>query len=431
MQTAKVSEAQSKLRKRPPQGAALVPSGVASVPIEPPYPKEVREKLEFRSAAQYRKAVGLAERFLTQAKLAVERRAASIKKAERQAQVDHEETASNYRRQVTQARTRHRALIEQVHAKHRQALYQARSSASRTEEVYREVLRGLPGYGELVLRSLALQDARVVTHSLVSAYKSALGPDALGDMNVFLYGIDRTLDLARDRGAIAPVRFADALVKAVLHRQIRRAGADSEEIERLKQITGTRVQLMQSFLAEVRGDQLPDVVRDVYQAVHDWLAQAAGTPFDVALDRLKLDVDATVRKEQKQLEGQIQLAAHQCNKLGQVRPVFEAYQEAQRVLISSEHAARGVLNTEVTRLNAQLDKEIQLADAMVIGMDHTAAKRLTEAKRLHGEARKLVGLWRRELESLEEVGGWQRFVWKMTEGFDYLAFWDHFHARVD
>ncbi|HEY9721446.1 MAG TPA: hypothetical protein V6D47_05505 [Oscillatoriaceae cyanobacterium] len=431
MQTAKVSEAQSKQRKRAPMGGALVPSGLASVPIEPPYPKEVAEKLEFRTAAQYRKAIALAERYSTQAKLAVDRRAASIKKAERQAQVDHEETASNYRRQVTQARTRHRALLEQVHGKHRQALFQARSSASRTEEVYREVLRGLPGYGELVLRSLALQDARVVTHSLVSAYKGALGPDAMGDMNVFLYGIDRTLDLARDRGAIAPVRFADALVKAVLHRQIRRAGPDKEEIERLKQITGTRVQLMQSYLAEMREDAVPDVVRDVYQAVHDWLAQAAGTPFDVALDRLKLDVDATVRKEQKQLEGQIQLAAHQCNKLAQVRPVFDAYQEAQRVLISSEHAARGVLNGEVGRINAQLDKEIQLADAMVIGMDHTAAKRLTEAKRQHGEARKLVGLWRRELEDLEEVGGWQRFVWKMTEGFDYQAFWEHFHARRD
>ena len=36
---------------------ALVPARVASMPIEPPHPKEVRDKLEFTSAASYKMAV--------------------------------------------------------------------------------------------------------------------------------------------------------------------------------------------------------------------------------------------------------------------------------------------------------------------------------------------------------------------------------------
>src|SRR5688572_23944186 len=85
-------------RAQAPQGA-LVPARVAQIPIEPPTPDEVADKLSFRSAAQYKKVVAMADRFYQQARYAVERRAASVKKAERQAQVDHEETATNYQRQ--------------------------------------------------------------------------------------------------------------------------------------------------------------------------------------------------------------------------------------------------------------------------------------------------------------------------------------------
>ncbi|MOA52764.1 hypothetical protein D3C78_1761130 [compost metagenome] len=62
-------------------------------------------------------------------------------------------------------------------------------------------------------------------------------------------------------------------------------------------------------------------------------------------------------------------------------------------------------------------------------MDHTAAKRLSEAKRGYGEARKLVSRWGKVLDDLEEIGGLQRMMWRFTEGFDHQAFWDEFRLK--
>lgn len=431
-QTANLNEDMLVKPRRPrpqAQAGAVVVSRVSSMPIEPPHPDEVAERLQFRTAAQYQKAVALAERYYVQAKLAVERRAASIKKAERQAQVDHEETVTNYQRQVVQAKLRHRQVLEQVHGKHRQTMYEARVTANRTEEAYKETLKRLPGYGELVLKTLAFSDARNVTLALVQAYRGVLGPDALGDMNAFLWSMDKMIDLARDRVSVVPLQFADALIKAVLHRQVRRFAHDKAEVDRLKQLAGARVTIIQSFLAENRKDQTPPEIREVYLAVHDWLSKAAGTPFDLALDRLKLDVEATCRREQRQLADLIETAAHQNNRLPEIKPVAEAFQASQRVLRSTENAAKNVVATEMARIQAQFDKEMQMADAMVIGMDHTAAKRLAEVKRMYGEARRMVGRWGKVLDELEEVGGLQKLLWRLTEGFDYQAFWDEFRLK--
>lgn len=433
-QTARLNDEPLKARaQRPPTSAphgALVPSRVSAIPIEPPHPDEVADKLEFRNAAQYKRAIALAERYYLQARFAIDRRAASVKKAERQAQVDHEETASNYQRQLFQARLRYRQLLEQVHAKHRQAVFQARTAANRSEEVFKEVLKTLPGYGEHQLKLMALHDGRAVTHALVQAYKSALGPDAMGDMSAFLYALDKMIDVARDRKALMPLQFADALVKAVLHRQVRRAGKDKDEVDRLRQAAGVRLTAIQGFFHEQKVDATPTEIREVYLAVHDWLAKAAGTPFDLALDRLKLDVDSTVRKEQKRLTEALEIAAPQMNRLHEFQPVFEAHRQAQRVLIATEQAAKNVLNNELARIQAQFDKDVQLADAMVIGMDHTAAQRLAEAKRMLGEAKKMVGRWGRELEHLQELPGWQKLVWRLTEGFDHEEYWVDFRAKL-
>jgi hypothetical protein len=63
-------------------------------------------------------------------------------------------------------------------------------------------------------------------------------------------------------------------------------------------------------------------------------------------------------------------------------------------------------------------------------MDHTAAKRLAEAKRGYGNARKLVNSWGKVLDDLEEgVSAWQRMMWRFTEGFDHQAFWDEFRLK--
>jgi hypothetical protein len=125
----------------------------------------------------------------------------------------------------------------------------------------------------------------------------------------------------------------------------------------------------------------------------------------------------------------IETAAQQCNHIHLLQPVAASYHQAQRVFTSSEIAAKNVLQSEITRIEAQLEKEIQLADAMVVGMDHTAAKRLAEAKRGHANARKLVVIWGRVLDGLEEVSGWQKMKWRFGENFDHQAFWDEFRLK--
>jgi hypothetical protein len=431
MQTAKAQDnASIPARMAAPRSVGSnLPARVASMPIEPPHPREVEDKLQFRTAAQYKKAVMLAERYLWQARLAIDRRAGTVKKAERQAKQDHEETGGNFQRQLAQAQSRYKSYIEQCHGKHRQAIYQARVSASQAEDIYKTALASVPGYGQLRLRAMALNDSRAVTLSLVSSYKAALGPDGLGNMHIFLAGLDKTIDLARDRSSVVPMQFAESLLKAVVQRQLRNVAADKEEVERLKVAGGGRLMLIQSFLAEQTLDTTPASVRTAYFAVHEWLGKASGTPFDLALDRLKRDVESLIRKEQSHLEHQIETALQHSDNLHLLRPVAESYDRAQRVLISSEQAAKNVLHQEISRIEVQLEKEIQLADAMVIGMDHTAARRLAEAKRAYNGARKMAGRWQRVLEELQEIGAWQRFIWRLTENFDLDCFWLDLRAK--
>jgi hypothetical protein len=421
-------------RQRPAlRGSALVPSRVSAMPIEPPHPREVEDKLEFRSAAQYKKAVSLAERYLWQAKLAVDRRKASVKKNERQAQVDHEETAGNYQRQVFAAQARYKQYLDQCHAKHRQAIFQARVAAAQAEEVYKRALDSVPGYGRLQLALMALNDSRAVTQSLVAAYKSSLGPDGMGHLGNFLTALDKVVDFARDRRAVTPMQFAESLLKAVVQRQVRHYAADKHadkaELEKVKQAAGARLLMIQGFLGEGHLDATPAPVRTAYFGVHEWLGKATGTPFELALDRLKRDIDGVSRREEQNLTKQIEIAVQQSNQLHLLRPVAEAYDRAQRVLLSSEQAAKNVLHQEVARIEQQLEKELQLADAMVVGMDHTAARRLAEAKRALVGARKMVGRWSRVLNELEEVGRWQKLVWRLTENFDHESFWLDLRAK--
>ncbi len=439
MQSAKHHASQpmtpAKHRANAPQGA-LVPARVASMPIEPPHPKEVRDKLEFSSATSYKKAIQLADRYYWQALLAVDRREASVRKAERQAQVDQADTQSTYQRQLTAAQQRYRQLIEQAHAKHRQAIFTARQNARQAEEIYKEVLKGVAGFGELQLRSLALADARGLTTALIQSYKGALGPDGLGDLTSFLNAFDRVLDLARDRRMIVPVQFGESLIKALVQRQVRHLASGSAKVadakgdaERLKQAAGARLTAIKVFISEVGGDATPPTIRTIYFSVHDWLAKTSGTPFDLAMDRLKLDVEATTRREQRNLEDQMKVAIQACTRMNQIRPVAETYQAAQRMLLSSEQAAKNVLHADLQRIEVALQRELQMAEAMVVGMDHTSAKRLAQAKRDLSGARKMVNRWFRVMETLQEVGRWQKFCWRMMEGFDYEAFWDDVRAK--
>lgn len=439
MQTAKNHASQpmtpTKARSHAPQGA-LVPARVASMPIEPPHPKEVRDKLEFTSAATYKKAIQLADRYYWQAQLAVERRAASVRKAERQAQVDQAETQSTYQRQLNAAQVRYRQLVEQAHGKHRQAVFAARQHARQAEDVYKEVLQGVHGYGELQLRSLALADARALTSALIQAYKGALGPDGLGDLAAFLSAFDRVLDLARDRRMVVPVQFAESLIKALVQRQVRhlasggaKAADPKAEAERLKQAAGQRLTAIKVFTTEVGGDATPPSIRTIYFSVHDWLAKAPGTPFELAMDRLKLDVEASTRREQRNLEDQMKVAVQACTRMNQIRPVAEAYQAAHRVLLSSEQAAKNVLHADLQRIEVALQRELQMAEAMVVGMDHTSAKRLAQAKKDLAGARKMVNRWFRVLEDLQEVGRWQKLVWRVMERFDYEGYWEDVRSK--
>lgn len=411
-------------------GGALVPSRLSSMPIEPPDPDEVEDRLAFRTAAQYKKAVALAERYLNQARLAVERRAVSIDKAERQAVLDHEETVINYRRQIAHAQSRYKSLVEQAHAKHRQTIYQARLAAQEAEEIYKEALQGVPGYGELQLRVLAAFDSRAVSHHLLGAYKGSLGPDGQGDYGAFLANLDKVLDHARERQAVAPLRFVAQLLTGLIAQQAQLPDLDKEEAERRRQAIGARLLTVQGFLDEEPKDATPPEIRAVYLAVGEWLERAAGTPFDLALDRLKLDVEAAARNLQKELKPRIEAAAYQCAQLHEIQPAAEAYRQAQRVLASSELAAKNVLQSEVARIDQALEKEIQMADAMVVGMDHTAARRLSEARQLHRDANRLVKRWSRVLSELEEdIGHFQKAFWRFTEGFDHLRFWQGVRAR--
>jgi hypothetical protein len=163
--------------------------------------------------------------------------------------------------------------------------------------------------------------------------------------------------------------------------------------------------------------------------VHDWLAKTQGTPFELAMDRLKLDVEATTRREQRALEDQMKVAIQTCKRMHEVRPVAEAYQAAQRVLVSSEQAAKNLLHAEIQRIDGALERELQMAEAMVVGMDHTSAKRLQQAKKDLAGARKMVNRWFRVLEDIQEVGRWQRLVWRLMEGFDHEAHWDDVRSK--
>ena len=263
-----------------------------------------------------------------------------------------------------------------------------------------------------------------------------MGPDGLGNMSGFLSAVDRAIDHARDRRMVVPMQFAESLIKAIAQRQIRhlasqgsKEGLDPKtEAERIKQAAGSRLTAIKGLTAE-QADQTPPCIRTIYFSVHDWLAKAPGTPFDLAMDRLKLDVEATTRREQRALEDQMKVAIQACKRMHEIRPVAEAYQAAQRVLISSEQAAKNVLHAEIQRIDGALERELQMAEAMVVGMDHTSAKRLQQAKKDLAHARKMVNRWFRVLEDLQEVGRWQKLMWRMMEGFDYEAYWDDTRAK--
>jgi hypothetical protein len=415
---------------------ALVPSGVATMPIEPPHPREVRHRLLYTSAVTYKKSVVLAERYVWQARLAVERRDATLKKLERQAEAEKGETRLTYERQLVAAQQRYRSYLEQAHAKHRHAVHHARQAARQAEDVYKAVLQRVPGYGELQLQALALADARALTSSLVQGYRSALGPDGLGEIVEFLRAFDRVLDHARDRQMLVPVQFAEAVIKGLVQRQLRHlaasGGATPEaraEGDRIKQAASGRLAAIQDVLAEQGRDTTPPSIRTIYFAVQDWLAKAPGSPFDLALDRLKLDVEATSRREQRALEDQMKVAIQACAQAHEIRPAAEAYQAAQRILSSSEQAARNVLTSDLARVETALEREVQMAEAMVVGMDHSRSKRLAQARKDLVRARKMARRWDLVMDGLQEVGTWQRLKWRLFEGFDLEVFWSDVQAR--
>jgi hypothetical protein len=429
------AELQAKARPQR-QAGALVPSGVATLPIEPPHPREVRHKLLYTSAATYKKAVQLAERYVWQARMAVERREATLKKLERQADAERGETQLTYERQVGTAQQRYRSFLEQAHAKHRHAVHHARQATRQAEDVYKAVLQQVPGYGELQLQALALADARALTASLVQGYRSALGPDGLGDIVEFLRAFDRVLDHARDRQMVVPVQFAEATIKGLLQRQLRHlaasGGATPEaraEGERIKQAASTRLNAIQEVLGEQGRDTTPPSIRTIYFAVQDWLGKAPGSPFDLALDRLKLDVEATSRREQRALEDQMKVAIQACAQVHEIRPAAEAYQAAQRILASSEQAARNVLTSDLARVEVALERELQMAEAMVVGMGHSRSKKLALARKDVVRARKMARRWSLVVEGLQEIGTWQRLKWRLFERFDVETFWDDVNAR--
>ncbi|MEB3196046.1 MAG: hypothetical protein VKP62_02475 [Candidatus Sericytochromatia bacterium] len=439
MQSAKKREKQPEhaLRGRPQRPeSALLPAPISSITLEPPHPKEVRYKLQFVSAQSYKKAVTLADRYYWQAQMAVERREASLAKFDKQAQLDQAETQATYHRQVAAAQQRYRAFIEQAHARQRQALHQARQRARQAEDVYKAVLENVPGYGELQLKALALADARALTSSFIQSYRSSLGPDGLGDLFSFLRAFDRVLDHARDRQMVVPVQFAEAVLKGILQRQLRHLISNSgkevdarSEGERLKQATQTRLSAISEFLSEDTRDATPPSIRAIFFAVGDWLAKSPGTPFDLALDRLKLDVEATARREQRSLEDQMKVAIQTCPQAQQIRPAAEAYQAAQRIMSSSEQAARNVLQSELVRIESALERELQMAEAMVLGMSQKQTTRIEQAKRDIAKAKKLVRRWHLEMTRMQEVGTFQRLRWRFLEGFHLEEFWDELQHR--
>lgn len=415
---------------------ALVPAGISALPIEPPHPKAVRHKLNFTTSATYRKAVLMADRYYWQSVLAVERREASVKKYTRQSQSDQAETQTTYQRQVAHAHQRYRSYLEQAHAKHRHAIAHARQGARQAEDVYKAVLEQVPGYGELQLKALALIDARVLTTSLVQGYRTALGPDGLGDLMSFLRAFDRVLDHAKDRQMIVPIQFAESVIKGLLQRQLRHVTANGvkdldtrAECERLKQATHVRLNAISEFLADTALDTTPPSLRAIFFAVHDWLRKAPGTPFDLALDRLKLDVEATSRREQRALEDQMKIAIQTCPQAPQIRPAAEAYQASQRILASAEQGARNVLQSDLVKIESALERELQMAEAMVVGMEHKQSKRMEQAKKDLVRAKKLNRRWFEVLNELQTVSTWARMRWRLLEGFDIDHFWDELRAK--
>ncbi|MEB3285048.1 MAG: hypothetical protein VKN33_07170 [Candidatus Sericytochromatia bacterium] len=415
---------------------ALVPAGIRALPIEPPHPKVVRNKLVFTTSSSYRKAVLLADRYYWQSLLAVERREASVKKYTRQAQSDHLQTQETYQRQVAAAQQRYRSYLEQAHAKHRHAISHARAGARPAEDVYRAVLEQVPGYGELQLDALSLADVRAITIALVQGYRSALGPDGLGDLTAFLRAFDRVLDHAKDRRMVVPIQLAELIIKGALQRQVRhlmlQSGKDPEtriECERLKESASLRLGAIGEFLAECAMDKTPSSIRATYFAVHDWLGKAPGSPFDLALDRLKLDVEATSRREQRSLEDQMKVAIQTCAQAPQIRPAAEAFQAAQRILATAEQAARNTLQSDLVKIESALERELQMADAIVVGMEHKQSKRLAQAKRDLIKAKKLNRRWYDVLTGLQIVSGWVRIRWRLLEGFDIEHFWNDLRAK--
>jgi hypothetical protein len=420
VQSSKASDARTTVGTSP-----RVPARIAAMPIEPPHPREVADKLEFTSANEYKRAVQVADRYFWQAQLAVERRLVSVKKAARQVRLDAQEGEANFRRQVEAAQQRYRTLIEECHSKHRQTVYQAMVTANQAEHVYKAALADVHGYGPIQIAILQVQDARTVTGALVQAYKSALGPDGLGDLPKFVNAFDRFIDLACDRHAIAPLQFAMILLQGIAKRQIRAAqvAQDPDRVQAIKDLLAPRSRAMAAYLADNRQDETPSSIRTLYIGVNEWLAKAEGTPFELALERLKLDVDAMVRREVRQLENQLQQAVRENDQFARLKPIADAYQRARQVLTSSELVAKNVLHQELTRLEAQLAKDLQLAEATVIGLEHSASQRFQEAKRNLARARKLVRIWTQVLDELCELSAWHKLYWRVTSGFDHDAYW--------
>src|SRR5687767_9069015 len=84
---------------------------LAPLHVEPPHPDELIDKLVYRTASDYKKAVLLAEHYAWQAHLVIERRAGLVQKCEMLAERDRGEASRNSHHQLAQAQARYKARI--------------------------------------------------------------------------------------------------------------------------------------------------------------------------------------------------------------------------------------------------------------------------------------------------------------------------------
>lgn len=419
-------------RRRPqpqPHSLALAPvKGPERLP-DLPGPSQLARELEFSSAATYRRAVDLAFMHLEQTRRVLAHRQSQLERASARAEKEQAETTRTYTRQLHTIESRYAAWVREAHARHAGARAEAARPRLEAEAALAEACAAAGPWGALRLEARRLDEARALARELGHLAKRTLGLGGLGDWRAFSSGVRLHAREAEARRSPETAALLDALLQAVMRTHAVQARAKGPDHAR-------------ALVAEMKALNAPELaalwrLREadayftaglgrVFAEVTRWLRGAEPGAAEAALDRLRLDVEMLARQSARSLKAALALTPPaEPEAAAAVSSALQALAEAERLESGLAQAAAAALQHDLSYLDGEREKGSRLADALVVGMDHTAGRALADARSRLQHARDLETAWLREIQALEQApSGWERFAWRAWRGLDLDAFWE-------